>query len=423
MMKKILVKGPALSRSGYGEQTRFALRALRSRPDVFDIYLVNIPWGSTGHVAHITEETDWINECLQKTSMYLSQGNVAFDVSLQVTIPLEFEKIAPVNIGYTAGIETNKVSPKWIERSNDIVDKIITISDHSRNVFLNTRYDVTNNQTGEHHPNWGLAVPVDKVGYPTLDHRVEEIDVEFATENNFLVVSQWGPRKNLDNTIKWFVEEFKDDPTAGLVLKTNTASDSIGDRSLTTMRLEALLSEPWAQGERKCKIYLLHGELTPGQLKWLYEHPTMKAMINIAHGEGYGLPLFEAAQSALPLITVTWSGQLDFICRPNKKGKAVPYVIPVDYTIQPVQNNAVWEGVIEKDSMWCFAREASYKRALQEALTKQKHYRTRAQALQKTIAENFTAEALYSQFVSFIHEEPDTEVLEWLKKIEEVSEL
>ena len=127
MMKKILVKGPALSRSGYGEQTRFALRALRSRPDVFDIYLVNIPWGSTGHVAHITEETDWINECLQKTSIYLSQGNAAFDISLQVTIPLEFEKIAPVNIGYTAGIEATKVAPQWLERCN-LMDKIITIS-------------------------------------------------------------------------------------------------------------------------------------------------------------------------------------------------------------------------------------------------------------------------------------------------------
>ncbi len=423
MMKKILVKGPALSRSGYGEQTRFALRALRTRPDVFDIYLINIPWGNTGHVAHITDETQWINECLQKSSMYMAQGNAAFDISLQVTIPLEFEKIAPVNIGYTAGIETTKVSPKWIERSNDVVDKIITISAHSQNVFLNTRYDVTNNQTGQQIPNWGLNVPVDMVGYPTLDHDLEDIDAEFPTENNFLVVSQWGPRKNLDNTIKWFVEEFKEDPTAGLILKTNTASDSIIDRDMTTRRLEALLSEPWASGERKCKIYLLHGELTPGQLKWLYEHPTMKAMINIAHGEGFGLPLFEAAQSALPLITVTWGGQLDFICRPNKKGKAVPYVIPVDYSIQPVQDAAVWEGVIEKDSMWWFAREASFKRALREDLTNQKHYRTRAKELQKTIAENFTPEGLYEKFVSFVHEEPDTEVLEWLKKIDEVSEL
>ena len=39
-----------------------------------------------------------------------------FEASLQVTIPNEWDRIAPINIGYTAGIETNKVSPAWISR-------------------------------------------------------------------------------------------------------------------------------------------------------------------------------------------------------------------------------------------------------------------------------------------------------------------
>ena len=39
MKKKILVRGPVLSQSGYGEQARFALRSLRSREDLFDIYV------------------------------------------------------------------------------------------------------------------------------------------------------------------------------------------------------------------------------------------------------------------------------------------------------------------------------------------------------------------------------------------------
>ena len=43
MKKKILVRGPALSQTGYGEQCRFALRSLKSREDLFDIYLLNIP--------------------------------------------------------------------------------------------------------------------------------------------------------------------------------------------------------------------------------------------------------------------------------------------------------------------------------------------------------------------------------------------
>ena len=44
-MKTILVRGPALSRSGYGEQTRFALRALRTHEDRFNILVQNISLG------------------------------------------------------------------------------------------------------------------------------------------------------------------------------------------------------------------------------------------------------------------------------------------------------------------------------------------------------------------------------------------
>jgi glycosyltransferase involved in cell wall biosynthesis len=425
MLKKILVRGPALSRSGYGEQTRFALRALKSREDVFDIHIINIPWGRTGNIAGDTEEIRWIHEIMTKTAHYTSQPNVQFDVSLQVTIPLEFEKLAPVNIGYTAGIETTKVSPKWIEKSNGVVDKIITISEHSKTVFETTKYNVKNSETGEERENWGLEVPVEIVGYPTRTDAPEPVDIELTTNKNFLVVSQWGPRKNIDNTIKWFVQEFKDDPDAGLILKTNTAADCVMDREITTQRLWGLLKEEdsWGVPDRKCKIYLVHGELTAGQLTWLYQHPTMQALINIAHGEGFGLPLFEAAYNGLPLITITWSGQLDFICRPNKKGKQVPHVIRVDYDMKPVQKAAVWEGVIEAESMWAFAKESSYKKALREAVDKPTHYRRRAALLQKTILKNFSEEALFEKFVSHIHEEQDEEVLEWLKKIEEVSEL
>ena len=60
-MKKVLVKGPALSHSGYGEHTRFILRSLRSRPDLFDVYLININWGQTGWVCDVNDEREWFD--------------------------------------------------------------------------------------------------------------------------------------------------------------------------------------------------------------------------------------------------------------------------------------------------------------------------------------------------------------------------
>ena len=105
-----MVRGPVLSRSGYGEQSRFALKCLRSREDYFDIYVIPTSWGRCGWVWEETEEREWIDERIRETSIYISQGG-QFDSSLQVTIPNEWEKLAPINIGYTAGIETTKVAP------------------------------------------------------------------------------------------------------------------------------------------------------------------------------------------------------------------------------------------------------------------------------------------------------------------------
>ncbi len=414
MQKKILIKAPILSRSGYGEQARFALRSLRTRPDLFDIYIINIPWGRTGQIIDNNEETNFIKNTMSKTGEHINQKQ-PFDISLQVTVPNEFEKIAPVNIGYTAGIETTKVAPQWIEKSNTMVDKLIVVSNHAKKVFETTKYTIQD-QAGNSYPNWGLTVPVDVVNYPVHERESSPVDIEFTTENNFLVVSQWGPRKNLDNTIKWFVETFEDDANAGLVLKTNTANDSIVDKFHTSARLEMLLKN---HPDRKCKIYLVHGDLTPTELTWLYRHPTMKGLINIGHGEGYGLPLFEAAYNGLPLLTVTWSGHMDFICKPNKKGKNFPRVVGVDYDLKPVQPAAVWDGVIQADSMWAFAREASYKRGLKEMIEKEAHNKQVATALQKHVLENFTAEKLYEQFVSSIYN-PSDEELEWMNTLGEI---
>jgi glycosyltransferase involved in cell wall biosynthesis len=392
------VKGPLLSRSGYGEQSRFALRALRSRPELFDIYIINIPWGNTGHIAGDSEEKKFINHCAMKAAQHVQQGGT-FDISVQVTIPNEFEKIAPVNIGYTAGIETTKIAPVWIQKINEMVDKVIVVSSHSKKVLEQTTYDMKD-QHGNDLPGWGVQVPVESINYPVRSNEAEDIELNLVTDNNFLVISQWGPRKNLENTIKWFVEKFQDDDTVGLVLKTNIARDSVTDREFTTKRLEAFLN---TVPDRKCKVYLVHGDLTPGQLTTLYTHPTMKALINIGHGEGFGLPLFEAAYNGLPLITTTWSGQLDFITKLNKKGKNVPRIAAVDYDIKQVQKEAVWPGVIQEDSMWAFAREASFKRVLGEVLEKETHYTKEAEILKNHILENFTEEKMYGEFVQLVY--------------------
>ena len=145
-MKTILVIAPIRSRSGYGEQARFALRSLRAHEDRFNILIQDIPWGKSGQVSEDNEEQRYIRETITKTQQHL-HNKLPVDMTLQVTIPNEFKKLAPVNIGYTAGIETTRVSPQWIEQSA-LMDKIILVSNHSKDVYEKTSYEGTNNQTG-----------------------------------------------------------------------------------------------------------------------------------------------------------------------------------------------------------------------------------------------------------------------------------
>ena len=138
MKKKVLLRGPFLTRSGYGEQARFALRSLQSKQDLYDIYLIPINWGQTSWVSEYDEEKNWIDETIEKTMAHTRTGGT-FDVSIQVTIPNEFEQLAPINIGYTAGIETTKVSPEWIQQCNKM-NKLLVVSNHAKDVFEATQY-------------------------------------------------------------------------------------------------------------------------------------------------------------------------------------------------------------------------------------------------------------------------------------------
>ena len=188
MRKKIIVNGPALSQSGYGEHTRFLLRSLKTREDIFDIYLNNLNWGSTNWLFHEDDERKWIDFLLQKT-IFHTQADGSFDISAQVTIPNEWKPLAAINIGVTAGIETTKVSPQWIEKSW-AMDKIITISEHSKYVYETTSYQATNNESGQQFIA-RCTTPIEIVHYPTKKMDTTDLGVDLEHDFNFLTVAQW----------------------------------------------------------------------------------------------------------------------------------------------------------------------------------------------------------------------------------------
>ena len=398
MKKKIrlLVRGPALSASGYGEHCRFLIRSLLKNP-LCELYVDNIKWGNLGFDLGVYDEIPELKEIINTTKQILSTEKPFFDVSVQVSIPNEFEKISPYNVGVTAGIETDRVSREWIDKCN-AMDKIITISEHSRKTLENTIYQT---ESG----NVQLTTPVSVVPYPVLQNKSVDLNLKLDTDFNFLVFCLFGVRKNLESTIAWFVEEFRNE-NVGLIVKSAIVNGTVKDRRHTERHIKNILSR---LGERKCKIHLLHGRLTAEEKNALYNHDKVKCLISLSHGEGFGLPIFEAAYNGLPIIAPNWSGHVDFLTHEvkDKKGKTKKKGLfsKVEHQLAEVQKEAVWDGVIPLGSKWCYPKKGSYKAKLREVY---KNYGTKlsqAKRLKEKVLEKYEYDKVHDLFADEVYGE------------------
>ena len=301
--KLVVIKGPLLTQSGYGVHCRQVFKWLISRED-FDVKCIVTPWGKCSWI--LDPENSIIQEIMKRT---VNDENQPFDISFQVQLPNEWNPfLAKQNIGVTAAVETNTCNPDWVECCNRM-DKVIVPSTFTKKVLVNTGADENN-------------IEVIHESYPEtfdLDDNIEVLEFldEIETKKNFLILGQitggnvFSDRKNLFNTIKAFVEAYKDNKDVGLIFKTNLGRNTKIDKTKTISLVKSLVKEA-GKGVFP-KVHILHGELSEKQLKYLYSHEKVSYLLTATRGEGFGLPILEAASQGLPVIATNWSGHLDFM--------------------------------------------------------------------------------------------------------------
>lgn len=388
---KILVhvRAPFLTLSGYGVHARQIMDYLLS-DDRFLVCGESIRWGNCPYI-HNDSRIDKYYESMLRFEKF--RGKINFDLSLHVTVPNEFYRSAQYNIGVTAGIEVDRCTKLWLDKCNEM-DLIIVPSEFSRKVLQGTSYEWENKQTGER-GSTHLQKPIKVMPEWFEEVEQEPLDVDFSTTTNFLHVGQWGTkgafgedRKNIADMVRMFYTTFKDESNVGLVLKVNLIGNSEQDFSYTKKRLEEIRDN--FKGA-KCKVYLIHDTLTPGQMQSLYKHPKISAFLSLTHGEGFGLPLLEAAAAGLPVIATNWSGHLDFLR--EKEG-----FIPINYEMTEIPECQVWENVIDKGSKWAKVDEEDVRKKLKKFISKRSMYRSDAKKSMDWIKENFGKDAVAAKW-------------------------
>lgn len=391
---RVLLEAPILTQSGYGEHSRLVFESLRSREDL-EIHILPLQWGFTSWVTNLDPD---IERCIRIFHEYSSlckgnNENPDYDVQIHVGIPNEFEKKAPYSVMVTAGIETDRVSWSWILKTHQGIDKVIVPSQHSKSIFAGTSYEVHNNQNNTK-TSINCGAPIDVVPYPVKKFEPVDLGLSFETDFNFLNVGLLGPRKNIEESILWFIKEFKDDPKVGLILKTGISKGTQVDRENTLKGLKNLLKDI---PDRKCKIYLLHGNMSEEELHSLYTHSNIHALITSTRGEGYGLPIFEAAYSGMPVVATDWSGHLDFLegkikNKKTGKEKVKKLFAKVDYKLKEIDKSVIWKDILIEGSKWAHAEEVSFRRQLSRMKSNYGMYKKWAKILQSQLLESHAFE-------------------------------
>ena len=349
---KIVVhlRAPVMTQSGYGAHAREIINYFLA-DEKYIVALESINWGNCGYL----HKKDFKDEqtfhqyriCMGVYEQLKDKGE--FDLAVHVSIPNEFSRTAKICVGVTAGIETDRVAREWILKCNEM-DLIVVPSEHSAKVLAGTVYEIRNNKTGEVHEE-RMITPISII--PEYFERPEEIkplEIEFSTNKNLLFVGLWGgkggfgeDRKNISDLIKLFIHTFKDDPSVGLILKTQLVNGSARDRVEVEKRIVEIKNN--FGPNVKCKIHLIHQDLTEDEMWGLYSHPQVTGMVSLTHGEGFGRPLLEAAAVGKPVLATSWSGHLDFL---KKKSGFIPF----EFSMVQVPECQVWEGVVVSDSHW-----------------------------------------------------------------------
>jgi len=401
----MLITGPVGTRSGYGAHTRDLVRSLISM-DMFNIKIMSMRWGNTPMNA--LQKGDPNDDIIIERLLNNPQLNSKPDIHVQISVPNEFSPLGKYNIGVTAGLECTACPAEWIQGLNRM-DMNIVPSNFVKDVINNSVFDVTDDNTKQITGKVQINKPIE-VLFEGSDVDIFKKTKSFSKgildefknvkENfNFLYVGHWlqggigQDRKDTGMLVKVFLETFKNTKNApGLIMKTSGATYSILDRENMIDRINEVKKD--VDAESLPNIYLLHGDFTDDEMNQLYNHPKVKAHVNITHGEGFGRPLLEASLSGKPILASGWSGHMDFLDKDLS--------VLIGGSLTDVPKSSFPDNMYVPGSKWFTANYVEASNAMNLVFNKNKEYTKLANKLANINKSKFSFNKMKNDFKNIL---------------------
>ena len=388
-MKSVLIRGPLLSQSGYGVHSRQIFKFCEAQKD-WNVSTQALPWGITPWNINSEDEDGIYGRIMSKSA----RQNQKFDISIQIQLPHEWDtNLANYNIGVTAGVETTACSVEWSNHHCDKMDLVIVPSNFAKKTLVKSHIGP-------------LKTPVEVLPEAYFSELLEDPETDplqdIPTQKNILMVGTLtseapeSDRKNLVNSIVWFMKAFQGKPDVGLVVKTSKGRDTTIDRQLVRKMLEQVKKYSGVSGKKAPKLYMLHGSMSRAEMRDLYKSPKISAYASATRGEGFGLPLLEAAISGLPVVATNWSAHTEFLSGDS--------FLDTAYDLKVVPSTRVDGKIFVADAMWAEPREGNFSRKLKIAIAENRKLKEKAIDLSAELRDSHSLDALCVQFENIIKE-------------------
>jgi glycosyltransferase involved in cell wall biosynthesis len=312
-----------------------------------------------------------------------SPTNQRFDITFQVQLPHEWDpNLGNYNVGITAGVETDRCSREWATIHREKMDLVIVPSSHARSSF-------TASGTGD------MKTPIKIVPEAYFSEILNEPTIDplsdVSTSRNFLIIGTLtsddplADRKNLVASIKWFLEAFKKNDDVGLIVKTTQGRETTIDRELVRKMLKSIKQS--VKNSSPPKVYMLHGSMTRQEMTNLYKSPKLCGLLSATRGEGFGLPLLEAAAVGLPIVATDWSAHTEFL-----SGNSF---LRVKYRLSQIPDSRVDKSIFVSGARWAEVSEGNFKRKIKNCLRNNLDLREFAKTLSQKIKNTHSLKAIF----------------------------